>query len=122
MDIPSGYTFLGLPSADSAKYVSDTSSQTLRQDVTISRKASTFNPGTKVFSVPEYRIAFRSDVPNADDEPTGQRATVDLTLRYPVGLSAEKLAELRDDLVELISQENFVADVIKQLFPVKASA
>lgn len=119
MDIPSGYTYLSSPSADSAKYVWDDSTQTLRQDFTVSRKAPTHNPNTKVFSVPEYRIAIRSDVPDAEGGPTGQRATVDLTLRYPVGLSAAKLAELRDDLVSVITQEDFIADAVKQLFPMK---
>lgn len=121
MKSPSGYILMGQPSADSIKFVSNNSTQTLRQDLTVARKAPTFNSNTGIFSVPEYRTVLRCDVPNADGGPTGQRASVDLTMRYPVGLSAEKLTELTDDLIEVITQEGFIADAIKQIFPAQSN-
>lgn len=122
MRTPTDYTFQGLPTPDSAKYVRLDSTQTCKIDLTVSRKASTFNQSTKQFSVPEYRIVFRSDVTNAEDMPTGQRITADLALRYPVGTDQTRLKEFVTSLETLMSDPDFMSSIAQQTFPQKAAS
>lgn len=117
LKVPANYTFQGLPTADSAKYVRDDSTQNLKIDLTVSRKSATFNQSTQRFSVPEYRMVFRKDVATGDGVPTGQRITLDTVIRYPVGTSEDEIANFVASQKALFEDESFLTSVSQQMFP-----
>lgn len=113
----SNYIKQGSASADSQKYVRVDSTQAIKKDLTFTRKAGVFNPKINTFSVPEYRLIFRADTPNTDGLPTGQRISTDLTIRLPVSATSAQLMEQVVSLRELVNSEDFVENVILQMFP-----
>lgn len=111
------YIKQGSDSSDSLKFVRIDSTQAIKKDLTFSRKAGNFQPRIGTFSVPEYRAIFRNDVPTPDGLPSGQRLSIDLSIRMPVAATAAQLSELVTSLKELVNNEGFEAAVIQQTFP-----
>lgn len=107
----------GSASADSLKFVRVDSTQAIKKDATFTRKAAVFNPKTAIYSVPEYRFVFRSDVPDSEGNPTGQRISCDFAIRLPVRATSDQLQEQIVSVKELINSDDFVNAVIGQLFP-----
>lgn len=106
----------GMPSANSVRFISDSSTLVAREDLTISRKAPVYNSSTKQYSIPEYRLVYRKDIA-LEGVPTGQRLTVDMNIRMPIGTTQEELEKGLQDIAALTDHEDFVSYVVRQLFP-----
>ena len=115
------YIKLGSTNADNVKYVRTDSTQAIKKDATFMRKAGAFNAGTGVYSVPEYGFTFRSDVPNADGDPSGQRLSAGMTIRLPVKATSAMLDEILTDFRAYVNSNEFAGNVVQQLFPCEAS-
>lgn len=97
--------------------VRDDSSNRKRLDATYHRKFSSFNPGTKVYSVPTCGVAIRRDVVGVDGDPSGQRASASVDFRLPVMASETDLDDLIADLRAYVNDVDLKTNVIKQLVP-----
>lgn len=115
------YIKLGSDSSDTLKFVRVDSTQAIKKDITFSRKIGIYNPKIQTFSVPEYRMIIRADVPTVEGYPSGQRISSDLSFRLPVKATAAMLEEQLTTLRELVNSEDFVNSVVQQLFPCEAS-
>lgn len=110
------YDQSGFLSPNSVKFVRSDDTPASRKDVTISRKLAGYNSSTKVYSIPEYRMAFRRDAV-LDGLPTGQRLTFDLVIRTPIGTETTDFDAAFGDLQSVMTDPAFKDAVIRQLFP-----
>lgn len=111
------YDQAGFTSANSIKFVRTNDTPSSRKDLTVTRKLSSYNPQTKLFSIPEYRMAVRRDTLDVDGRPTGQRLTFDLSIRTPIQASGDDFDEAFVDLQALLTDPEFKDSVLRQLFP-----
>lgn len=112
------YNQAGFMSANSVKFVREDDSPQKRKDLTVSRKAATYQAGTGIYSIPEYRIAIRKDAA-AEGKPTGQRLTFDLVVRTPLDSAGADFDEALSELQAIVGDEDFKDAVTRQLFPVE---
>lgn len=113
----SSYIKQGSASADNLKFVRVDSTQAIKKDAVFTRKPGVFNASINTFSVPEYRMIVRADVPTAEGLPTGQRVSADLSIRLPVAATKAQLTEALNTIRDLINQDDFDQSVVQQLFP-----
>lgn len=97
--------------------VRDDSTSRIRLDATYTRKYSSFNVGTGVYSVPTVDTHFRRDVADSDGNPTGQRASASVGIRLPVRSSEADVDALILDLRAYVNDESFKDNIVKQLLP-----
>lgn len=117
MTFPIAYKYAGAPTPDSVRYVHTDSTPSSRREWVISRKQAVFNAQTQKFSIAEYREVLRDDVV-VEGLPNGQRATIDITLRMPVGYTEEKMQSLLDDALVELNDEAFLGRAFSGQFPV----
>lgn len=111
------YIKIGNVNAETVKFVRIDSTQAIKKDATFTRKAGNFNSGTGVYSVPEYGFTFRSDVPNSDGDPSGQRLSIGTSIRMPVKATSAQLDEIVADYAAFVNSSEFKNQIIQQLFP-----
>lgn len=97
--------------------VREDSTLNLRRDASFTRRPSTFNSGTGVFSVPTNGVAIRRDVANQDGGPSGQRASVSIDFRLPVASSEDDLDALILDAKSYINSSELKEALIQQTIP-----
>lgn len=95
----------------------DNSSIKLSRDATYTRKQTSFNPSTQVFSVPEMGVTIRKDVANAEGNPSGQRLSAGVSFRIPVLTSSADLDELLVDLRAYVNSTELKDDILKLSLP-----
>lgn len=112
------YNQAGFTSANSVRFVREDDVPQQRKDITVSRKTAVPVKGSDQFSIPEYRFVIRKDA-SVDGTPTGQRLTMDLTIRVPLNSTGEELEEARAELVAFLNDPGFADAIGRQLFPVE---
>lgn len=112
------YNQAGFMSANSVKFVREDDAPQKRKDLTVSRKAATYQAGTNSYSIPEYRVVIRKDATD-EGKPTGQRLTFDLVIRTPLASAGGDFDEALAELNALIDDPGFKDAVTRQLFPVE---
>lgn len=88
-----------------------------RRDATYSRRVPSFNNGTKVFSIPEDTFVVRRDVPDADQNPSGQRIALQFTARIPVASLEADISTALEDFRAYINQVDLLEHLIRQDLP-----
>lgn len=117
MIILTNYNQAGFTSPNSVRFVRSDSRPSQRKDLSVSRKESVYSSNTKVYSIPEYRSVFRSDAVS-DGVPTGQRMTIDLVVRTPLGSESDTFDEVFTDFLAFVQDPEFKDSVLRQLFPI----
>lgn len=97
--------------------VRDDSTLKIRLDVTYVRKSASYNPQTKVYSVPQYDVIVRRDVPDQDGNPSGQRANATASFRIPVLTPEAGIDAMLTDIRAVINDADLKEKLIKQLLP-----
>lgn len=117
MKLIPNYSIDSSPNGNTVVAIRDDSSVKIRLDATYSRKLASFNPQNEVYSVPEAGVTFRRDVPNGEGNPTGQKASANVSFRLPVMSSIEDLETLITDVRAYVNSEELEADILALRLP-----
>lgn len=117
MNLIANYEFDSNPNGNVVVAVRDNSSIKIRRDATYTRKQTSFNASTEVYSVPESGVTIRKDVANAEGNPSGQRLSAAVQFRLPVAVSSTDLDELILDLRAYVNDTELKDNLLKLSLP-----
>lgn len=115
---PSGYTLFGISNdGNTVEARRSDSSPASVVKATITRKGSSYNQGTKRFSVPQVEIRFTRGLREGDPLlPIPEQELASFTFREPVGHDSETLNVFKD-LVLMLSQAGMYTNLVQQAIP-----
>lgn len=117
MNLIPNYALDATPNGNTVVAVRDNSSIKIKRDATYTRKQTSFNSSTEVYSVPESGVTIRKDVANAEGNPSGQRLSAAVQFRLPVAVASADLDELIVDLRAYVNDTELKANLLKLSLP-----
>lgn len=117
MKLIPNYALDATPNGNAVVAVRDNSSIKIHRDATYTRKQTSFNSNTEIFSVPESGVTIRKDVANAEGNPSGQRLSGAVQFRLPVNTASADLDELIADLRAYVNDTELKANLLKLSLP-----
>lgn len=121
MNLITNYELDSTPNGNTVVAVRSNSSIKIRRDATYTRKQTSFNASTEVYSVPESGVTIRKDVANAEGNPSGQRLSAAVQFRLPVAVSSADLDELIVDLRAYVNDTELKNNLLKLSLPTLAT-
>lgn len=117
MKLIPNYALDATPNGNTVVAVRSNSSIKIHRDATYTRKQTSFNSSTEVYSVPESGVTIRKDVASAEGNPSGQRLSGAVQFRLPVYTSSADLDELLVDLRAYVNDPELKANLLKLALP-----
>lgn len=122
MNLIANYELDSIPNGNVVVATRTNSSIKIRRDATYTRKQTSFNAQSGIYSVPESGVTIRKDVANVDGNPSGQRLSAAVQFRLPVATASADLDELIADLRAYVNDAQLKDNLLKLSLPTSEAA